>query len=96
MHRTASSGHQNALTSTDKTHDHALDGMFMTYKEGVGGSSPSAPTLFLGGGVDFATVAGRLGHAGGGRTTLAVYAHMLDNTDRAAADLLEVSRRALS
>ena len=68
----------------------------MTYKEGVGGSSPSAPTLFLGGGVDFATVAGRLGHAGGGRTTLAVYAHMLDNTDRAAADLLEVSRRALS
>lgn len=46
-----------------------------------------ASTL-IGGGVDLATVAGRLGHAGGGRTTLAVYAHMLEHADQHAADLI--------
>lgn len=45
-------------------------------------------TTLLAGGVDLATVAGRLGHAGGGRTTLAVYAHMLEHADQNAADLI--------
>ena len=45
-------------------------------------------TTLLGAGVDLRTVAGRLGHAAGGRTTLAVYAHFLQAPDRGAADLL--------
>ncbi len=45
-------------------------------------------TTLLGAGVDLQTVAGRLGHAGGGRTTLAVYSHFQQATDRDAADLL--------
>ena len=45
-------------------------------------------TTLLGAGVDLRTVAGRLGHAAGGRTTLAVYAHFQQETDRAAAELL--------
>lgn len=51
-------------------------------------------TTLLAGGVDLATVAGRLGHAGGGRTTLAVYAHMLEQSDRNAADLMARTLRA--
>ena len=39
-------------------------------------------------GVDLQTVAGRLGHPGGGRTTLAVYSHFQQAADRNAADLL--------
>ena len=53
-------------------------------------------TTLLGERVDLATVAGRLGHAGGGRTTLAVYAHMLEGADRTAsntlADILKAAR----
>lgn len=45
-------------------------------------------TTLLGAGVDLRTVAGRLGHSGGGRTTLAVYAHFQEAVDRGAADLL--------
>jgi integrase len=45
-------------------------------------------TTLLGAGVDLPTVAGRLGHAGGGRTTLAVYSHFQQASDRNAADLL--------
>lgn len=45
-------------------------------------------TRLLTSGVDLATVAGRLGHAGGGKTTLAVYAHFLDHADRGAADVI--------
>lgn len=46
-----------------------------------------ASTL-LDAGVGLTTVAGRLGHAGGGRTTLTVYGHMLQPADRVAADLV--------
>jgi integrase len=45
-------------------------------------------TTLLGAGVDLPTVAGRLGHAGGGRTTLAVYSHFQQAANRNAADLL--------
>ena len=45
-------------------------------------------TTLLGAGFDLQTVAGRLGHAGGGRTTLAVYSHFQQAADRNAADLL--------
>lgn len=45
-------------------------------------------TTLLGAGVDLRTVAGRLGHSAGGRTTLAVYAHFLQAADRGAAQLL--------
>lgn len=47
-------------------------------------------TTLLAAGVDLATVAGRLGHGGGGKTTLAIYGHFLEGgePDRAAAELL--------
>ncbi len=45
-------------------------------------------TTLLSEGVDLATVAGRLGHARGGQTTLGVYAHFLPAPDQAAAELL--------
>ncbi len=45
-------------------------------------------TTLLGAGVDLQTVAGRLGHTGGGRTTLAVYSHFQQAADKTAADLL--------
>ncbi len=51
-------------------------------------SNHSVATTLLGAGVDLRTVAGRLGHAAGGRTTLAVYAHFLQAPDRGAAQLL--------
>ena len=44
-------------------------------------------TALLTGGVDVATVAGRLGHSGGGRMTLAVYAHYIEPADRKAAEI---------
>jgi integrase len=44
-------------------------------------------TALLTSGVDVATVAGRLGHAGGGRMTLEVYAHFIEPADRRAAEL---------
>jgi integrase len=44
-------------------------------------------TALLTGGVDVATVAGRLGHTGGGRMTLAVYAHFIEPADRKAAEI---------
>jgi len=39
-------------------------------------------------GVDLRTVAGRLGHGGGGATTLRVYAAFVGASDRQAADIL--------
>lgn len=52
-------------------------------------------TRLLTSGVDLATVAGRLGHANGGKTTLAIYAHFLEHADRAAADVIgaDLTRR---
>lgn len=46
------------------------------------------PSEMLAAGVDLSTVAGRLGHAGGGRTTLAVYAHLLEHADENAANVM--------
>lgn len=45
-------------------------------------------TELLSAGVDLRTVAGRLGHGGGGATTLRVYAAWVDEGDRRAAELL--------
>jgi integrase len=45
-------------------------------------------TELLGAGVDLRTVAGRLGHGGGGVTTLRVYAAFVAESDRRAADIL--------
>jgi integrase len=45
-------------------------------------------TTMLTEGTDLRTVAGRLGHAGGGATTLAVYTHFLPAPDRRAAEQL--------
>ncbi len=45
-------------------------------------------TELLTAGVDLRTVAGRLGHAGGGTTTLRVYAAWVAAADRSAAELL--------
>lgn len=45
-------------------------------------------TELLTGGVDLRTVAGRLGHGGGGATTLRVYAAWVGESDRRAAELL--------
>jgi integrase len=39
-------------------------------------------------GVDLRTVAGRLGHGGGGATTLRVYASFVAAADRRAAEVL--------
>jgi len=48
-------------------------------------------TQLLVGGVDLRTVAGRLGHSGGGAVTLRVYASFVAAADRRAADLLGAS-----
>ncbi|GAA3249446.1 hypothetical protein GCM10017691_60530 [Pseudonocardia petroleophila] len=45
-------------------------------------------TELLSAGVDLRTVAGRLGHGGGGATTLRVYAAWVGESDRRAAELL--------
>lgn len=45
-------------------------------------------TELLTAGVDLRTVAGRLGHGGGGSTTLKVYAAWVASSDRKAAELL--------
>lgn len=45
-------------------------------------------TSLLNKGVDVATVAGRAGHGGGGKTTLAVYAAFLKEPDRAASSIM--------
>ena len=45
-------------------------------------------TELLAAGVDLRTVAGRLGHAGGGATTLRVYAAWVSASDRRAAEIL--------
>lgn len=50
-------------------------------------------TQLLAAGVDLRTVAGRLGHGGGGATTLRVYAAFLAASDRRAAELLGGSLR---
>ena len=44
-------------------------------------------TQLLSAGVDVRTVAGRLGHRNAA-TTLNVYAHFVEQTDRAAADIM--------
>jgi integrase len=48
-----------------------------------------AATQLIAGGVDVRTVSGRIGHAGGGATTLRVYSHFQAAADRRAAQLLE-------
>jgi integrase len=45
-------------------------------------------TELLTAGVDLRTVAGRLGHGGGGATTLRVYAAWVSESDRRAAEIL--------
>jgi site-specific recombinase XerD len=45
-------------------------------------------TELLMAGVDLRTVAGRLGHGGGGTTTLRVYAAWVGESDRRAAEIL--------
>ena len=47
----------------------------------------SSPPNCLSAGVDVRTVAGRLGHRNAA-TTLNVYAHFVEQTDRAAADIM--------
>lgn len=44
-------------------------------------------TELLGAGVDLRTVAGRLGHGGGGVTTLRIYAAFVAEADRRAAEI---------
>lgn len=46
-------------------------------------------TALLTAGIDLATVAGRLGHADGGRTTLVTYSHYTQPADRVAADVID-------
>jgi integrase len=48
-----------------------------------------AATQLIASGVDVRTVSGRIGHAGGGATTLWVYTHFQAAADRRAAQLLE-------
>jgi integrase len=48
-----------------------------------------AATQLIAGGVDVRTVSGRIGHAGGGATTLRVSTHFQTAVDRRAAQLLE-------
>jgi integrase len=45
-------------------------------------------TELLSAGVDLATVSGRLGHSGGGATTLRVYAAWVAASDQKAAEIL--------
>ncbi|MGH3796906.1 MAG: tyrosine-type recombinase/integrase [Pseudonocardiaceae bacterium] len=45
-------------------------------------------TELLSAGVDLRTVAGRLGHGGGGAATLRVYAAWVSESDRRAAEIL--------
>jgi integrase len=52
-----------------------------------------AATQLIAGGVDVGTVSGRIGHAGGGTTTLRVYTHFQAAADRRAAQLLEQTLR---
>jgi integrase len=52
-----------------------------------------AATQLIAGGVDVRTVSGRIGHAGGGATTLRVYTHFQAAPDRRAAQLLERTLR---
>jgi integrase len=52
-----------------------------------------AATQLIAGGVDVRTVSGRIGHAGGGATTLRVYTHFQAAADRRAAQLLEQTLR---
>jgi integrase len=52
-----------------------------------------AATQLIAGGVDLRTVSGRIGHAGGGATTLRVYTHFQAAPDRRAAEVLEQTLR---
>jgi integrase len=49
---------------------------------------PYSATKLLTAGIDLRTVAGRLGHGGGGATTLRVYAAWVAASDRKAAEIL--------
>ncbi|MGH3449057.1 MAG: site-specific integrase, partial [Nocardioidaceae bacterium] len=51
-------------------------------------------TELISAGVDVRTVAGRLGHGGGGTTTLRVYAAWVAESDRRAADILASRMRS--
>ncbi len=53
-------------------------------------------TALLTEGIDLATVAGRLGHTGGGRMTLEVYAHFIEPADRKAAEIAVLQLRRAS
>lgn len=53
-------------------------------------------TQLLTGGVDLRTVAGRLGHSGGGVTTLRFYAHLVRPADQKAAGMLSQQLADLS
>lgn len=52
----------------------------------------NSATELLTAGIDLRTVAGRLGHGGGGATTLRVYAAWVAATDRKAAEILGARR----
>jgi integrase len=52
-------------------------------------------TLLLSEGVDLATVAQRLGHAGGGRTTIQIYAHATQVNDERSASIVGERLRSL-
>ena len=52
-----------------------------------------AATQLIAGGEDLRTVSGRIGHAGGGATTLKVDTDFLAATDRQAAEVLEKTLR---
>ncbi len=52
-------------------------------------------TQLLAAGVDLRTTAGRLGHSDGGATTLKVYAHWMQSTDRVAVEQLSTDMARL-
>jgi integrase len=45
-------------------------------------------TTLLSSGIDLTTVAGRLGHGSGGKTTLSIYSHFLPKPDQAASAVM--------
>jgi integrase len=53
-------------------------------------------TELIAAGVDIRTIAGRLGHGGGGTTTLRVYAAWVSEADQRAAQVLGGRLRGLS
>lgn len=85
--------------STDASVPYSPDAISRRYKKMAGRLKPPikthihalrhfSATELLTAGVDLRTVAGRLGHGGGGATTLRVYAAWVAASDRKAAELL--------